>query len=75
MKLKLQSVAFDFLMVGENPKILKMSYGFGYLPIVFKTGYWDSDLNFHEGEFNPFGWTVEGFLKEIQKKSNTIKPL
>ncbi len=74
-KLKLQSVAFDFLMDGENPKILEMSYGFGYLPTDFKTGYWDSELNFYKGEFNPFGWMVDGFVKQIQKKSNTIKPL
>ncbi|MGF1672028.1 MAG: RimK family alpha-L-glutamate ligase [Balneolaceae bacterium] len=72
-KLKFQSMAYDFVMDGNKPKIVELSYGFGFLPTDFKTGYWDSDLNFHEGAFNPFGWMVDGFVKQIQKKSKTIK--
>jgi len=74
-KLKFQSMAYDFVMDGNKPKIVELSYGFGFLPTDFKAGYWDSDLNFHEGEFNPFGWMVDGFVKEIQKNRTRYKPL
>lgn len=63
-RLKLQSVAFDFILDRDNPVIVEMSYGFGQAR--FTTGYWDSDLNFYEGEFNPFGWMVDSFIKEIE---------
>lgn len=68
-KLKLQSVAFDFVLDEGNPLIVEMSYGFGFISTDFKAGYWDSDLNFYEGEFNPFGWMVDAFVKEIRAKS------
>ncbi len=67
-KLKLQSVAFDFVLDQDKPLVIEMSYGFGFISTDFKAGYWDSDLNFHEGEFNPFGWMVDAFVKEIQAK-------
>jgi len=25
-------------------------------------GYWDKDLNWHEGAFNPYGWMVQLLL-------------
>lgn len=68
-KLNLQSAAFDVLMDGFEPKILEMSYGFGIDPDDFSFGYWNSDLEFISGEFNPFGWMVEDVLKEIKEKS------
>jgi len=70
-KLNFQSMAYDFVMDGNKPLIVEMSYGFGFLPGDFKTGYWDSNLNFHKGEFNPFGWMIDGFVKEI--RANTIR--
>lgn len=29
-------------------------------------GYWDEDLTWHQGTFNPQGWMVEGVLKDIK---------
>ncbi|MDR8393956.1 hypothetical protein NC796_22570 [Aliifodinibius sp. S!AR15-10] len=69
-KLKLQTVAFDFILDNDSPVIVEMSYGFGQTE--FHTGYWDSDLNYYEGEFNPFGWMVESFIKEIE--ANKLHP-
>jgi len=32
------------------------------------TGYWDKDLTWHEGGFNPYGWMVEDLLRSIECK-------
>jgi len=65
-KLHLQCVAFDFILSNEyKPLLLEMSYGFDYTFDQFY-GYWDSDMNWHEGKFNPFGWMVEDLIKSIK---------
>jgi hypothetical protein len=33
-------------------------------------GYWDSNLNWHEGEFDPYEWMVDVVLNEIGRKKN-----
>jgi len=58
-KLKSQCVAFDFVHDNGKPLLVEISYGFspeGYDPCP---GYWDKDLNWHEGKFDPYGWMVE----------------
>lgn len=58
-KLKTQCVAYDFVYDNGDPLLIEISYGFlpsGYDPC---TGYWDRDLNWHEGIFNPYGWMVD----------------
>ncbi|PWN07807.1 ATP-grasp domain-containing protein [Rhodohalobacter mucosus] len=67
-RLKLQSVAFDFVMDDKQPFILEMSYGFGVDPEDFDYGYWNSELEFIEGKFNPFGWMVDDVL--VRANSN-----
>jgi glutathione synthase/RimK-type ligase-like ATP-grasp enzyme len=62
-RLNLQSVAFDFVLKNGTPLIVEMSYGFGIDKDEFDFGYWDSDLEWHEGKFNPYGWMVEEVLK------------
>ncbi len=68
-KIKSQSIAFDFVFDAEhNPLILEISYGFvaeGYDPCE---GYWDKDLTWHEGSFNPYGWMVEQVLKQAENQ-------
>jgi glutathione synthase/RimK-type ligase-like ATP-grasp enzyme len=62
-KLKSQCVAFDFVYDTKDPQLVEISYGFtpeGYDPCP---GYWDRDLNWHEGKFNPYGWMVDSILK------------
>lgn len=58
-KLKLLSAAFDFIQ-SENgePLIVELSYGFGTAGIEASPGYWDSELNWHEGQFNPQEWMI-----------------
>ena len=62
-KLKSQCTAMDFVHKKEEPKIVEISYGFspeGYDPCP---GYWDKDLNWHEGKFDPYGWMVDAMAK------------
>lgn len=62
-KLKAQCLAFDYVYKDNKPLIVEMSYGFapaGYDPCP---GYWDKELNWHEGHFNPYGWMVQELLK------------
>lgn len=66
-RLKLQSVAFDFVY-NENghPLIIEMSYGYGTTGSSQCKGYWDEDLTWHEEKPNPFGWMVEALIRDIK---------
>jgi glutathione synthase/RimK-type ligase-like ATP-grasp enzyme len=63
-KLKSQCTAMDFVFDGGEPKVVEISYGFS--PEVYDPcpGYWDKNLTWHEGKFNPYGWMVEEVLKQ-----------
>lgn len=66
-KLKTQCVAFDYIHEKDRPLIVEISYGFspaGYVPCP---GYWDSELTWHEGPFNPYGWMVEDLIKRVER--------
>ena len=64
-RLKLQSVAFDFVIdSNNNPLIVEISYGFGTKGAKNCPGYWTSDMKWHECKnFNFWGWIIEGLLK------------
>lgn len=65
-KLNLQSTAFDFIYNDENkPLIVEVSYGFGTDGISKAPGYWDAELNWHEGRFNSQEWMVDNVLKKL----------
>lgn len=62
-KLKSRSLALDFVYDEDgNPLIVEMS--FGYTCEVYEPceGYWDRDMNWHEGPFNPQHWMIESYL-------------
>lgn len=64
-KLKAQCVAYDFVFDAKNnPLLIEISYGFA--PAVYEAcpGFWDRQMNWHEGKFNPYGWMVEAVCKE-----------
>lgn len=66
-KLKLQSVAFDFVKYDNTAKILEMSYCFPTGATVDKCpGYWDNYLNWHEEKVNAEYFMIEDFIKELQ---------
>ena len=67
-RLKAQCIAFDYVYNGNQPLIVEISYGFapaGYDPCP---GYWDKEMNWYEGKFNPYGWMVEDIINSIEPK-------
>lgn len=67
-RLKLQSVAFDFIFDNGRPKIIELSYGFGTLGSSQCKGYWDDKFVWHETDFNPMGWMVEDLMTNLRKQ-------
>lgn len=65
-KAGLQSVAFDFIMEDQSPKIIEISYCFPMGPMVDKCpGYWDEALVFHNVTVNPQYFMVEDFIESL----------
>lgn len=63
-KLKLQSVAFDFILdINNKPLIIELSYGFGTKGIERAPGYWDNQIKWYKGKFNPQEWIIEDLKK------------
>ncbi len=64
-KIKAQSIAFDFVFdKNDAPLIVEISYAFMAAGYDACTGYWDRQLNWHEGAFNPYGWMVDMMLEK-----------
>jgi len=61
-KLRSQCVAFDYVNDDGRPMVVEISYGFSPEGYDRCPGYWDGQLIWHEGPFNPYGWIVESIL-------------
>ena len=61
-KLKTQCIAVDFVFKNDQALIVEISYGFSPQGYYLCEGYWNSDLAWHEGNFNPYGWIIENLL-------------
>lgn len=61
-KLDGQSVALDFVY-SEN-KIFVLEVSFGFIKEVYDpcSGYWDRNLSWHPGQFNPYGWMIDNLI-------------
>jgi glutathione synthase/RimK-type ligase-like ATP-grasp enzyme len=58
-----QCIAYDFVFdQNRNPLIIEISYGFRPSGYFDCEGYWDDELNFYSGSFNPYGWMIEDLL-------------
>lgn len=63
--LQTQSIAFDFIKDEKgNNLIVEISYGYAITAYDACAGYWDENLNWHEGSFNPQFWMLEDLLKK-----------
>ncbi|MCH7412049.1 hypothetical protein MM213_01025 [Belliella sp. R4-6] len=64
-KIKGQCIAFDFVMDGDLPKIIEISFGFD--PKAFRPcpGYWQKDLSWVATHFIPEHWMVDDLIKQI----------
>lgn len=64
-KINSQSIGFDFVFDEDNkPLIVEISYAFTARGYDSCTGFWDNELNWHEGPFNPYGWMVDTMLEK-----------
>lgn len=63
-KLRLQSVAFDFMYHEGKPVIVEMCYGFGTTGSSQCKGYWDRQYQWHDATPNPYYWQIEDLLKK-----------
>ncbi|MEQ9100869.1 MAG: hypothetical protein RIF36_24370 [Imperialibacter sp.] len=63
-KLKAQCVAYDFVFNQKNdPVLIEINYGFAPSGYDACPGYWNRELKWHQGAFNPYGWMVELVIK------------
>lgn len=67
-ELKLQTVAFDFLLAEKEYQLIEVCYCWGIAKGELDAGYWDSDLNWHNGTINPFAWMVEDVVNTLKQK-------
>lgn len=69
IKIKSQCIAFDFVYDKNNePLIVEMSYAYTADAYDKCEGYWNSDLSFVKGKFNPYGWMVDNVINQINEK-------
>ncbi len=66
-RLKAQCMAFDYVYNGTKPLIVEISYGFAMFGYDDCQGFWDNNLNWTEGKFNPYGWMVENLIAEARR--------
>lgn len=66
-KLGSQCLAFDFVYLAEKELIVEVSYGFAPQAYDFCPGFWDENMNWYEGNFNPYGWMIDNLLNNISK--------
>jgi len=68
-KLNDQCMAYDFVYKDNKPFIVEISYGFakeGYDDCV---GYWDKEMTWHPGKFNPYGWMIEDIRNQSDESA------
>jgi len=66
--LKTQSLVCDFVSLEGKPLTVEISYASVAYPYDNCPGYWDRDMNWHEGTFDPYGWMVENILECIKSE-------
>lgn len=67
-KLNLQSVAFDFVLDKEEPKIVEISYCFPMEVADLCPGFWDKNLEWHTEKINAPYFMIEDFINSIKKE-------
>jgi len=66
-KLNLQSVAFDFIVDKDQSKVVEMSYCWPTEGSELYSGYWDRNLNWHEGNVTSENFMISDFISKIAK--------
>jgi glutathione synthase/RimK-type ligase-like ATP-grasp enzyme len=66
-KLNAQCVAYDFVFdETNNPLIVEINYGYMQSGYDKCPGYWDKQLNWHEGKFNSLDWIIENCIHQLK---------
>lgn len=60
-----QCMAYDYIFESGRWKIVEISYAFTQKGYDQCTGYWDINLKWHPGKFNPQAFILEDFLASI----------
>jgi glutathione synthase/RimK-type ligase-like ATP-grasp enzyme len=59
-RLHTQCLAYDFVIKeNDTPLLLEISFGFTVSSYDSCEGYWDINMEWHPGKFNPCGWMVQ----------------
>lgn len=59
-KLNSSCINYDFIFdASNNPLIVEISYANSAAGYDKCEGFWDDELNWHQGNFNPYGWMVD----------------
>lgn len=66
-----QTMSYDFLHKGEQPVICEISYSFVDEAVYQCPGYWDAELNWHEGQMWPEEAQVIDFIEEINSRDRS----
>lgn len=68
-RLGTQCLAYDFVFgkLGQ-PLVVEISYGFSPHGYDDCPGYWDEEMRWHEGKFDPYGWMIENLLRSSHEK-------
>ena len=69
-KINSQCLAIDYVFKEGRPLIVELSYGFIKEVYYSCEGYWDRDLNWHEGSFDAQGWMVESLISSTKNQQN-----
>jgi glutathione synthase/RimK-type ligase-like ATP-grasp enzyme len=65
-RLNCQSLALDFVYKNGKPLIVEISFGFTCEVYESCEGYWDKEMTWHSGSFNPQYWMVESLLEKAK---------
>lgn len=65
-RLNSQSLALDFVYSDGKPLIVEVSFGFTCEVYESCEGYWDREMNWYAGPFNPQHWMVETILEKAR---------
>lgn len=62
-KLHSQCMTYDYVFQDGKALLVEISYGFVVKVYDDCVGFWNRDLSWNEGHFNPYGWMVEDIIK------------
>lgn len=70
--IKSQCIAYDFIVENSEPKVLEISFGFNVHAYDQCPGYWDSNLIWHEHNFNPQEWIIEDIINDHKSRCTPV---